>query len=399
MESEIHQHKVHSVKYRPDIDGLRALAVLSVVGFHAFPNWIKGGFIGVDIFFVISGFLISTILLEGLEKDSFSFLEFYKRRVKRIFPALILVLFFCLTLGWYALFPVKYKQLAKHISGGAGFISNFLLWHDTGYFDNTADTKPLLHLWSLGIEEQFYIIWPFLIWFAWKNKFSILKLTILVILISFLLNAKGINSNAVATFYSPQTRFWELLSGSLLAWLGVNKDYVLQKLKRKGAWFSTQESMATILKNALSFFGILIILSGLYGYSKDTVYPGVWALAPVLGALCIIMAGKNTLVNHYLLSNPILVWIGLISYPLYLWHWPLLSFARIITDDVPDRKIRILAVGISIILAWVTYKWIEKPIRSGLHERLKVNFMVIFMIVLAGFGMCIWHYNGFDYRH
>lgn len=149
-------------KYRPDIDGLRAIAILSVVVFHAFPSWIKGGFIGVDVFFVISGFLISTIIFENLDKGTFSLTEFYARRIKRIFPALILVLVACFAFGWFALLADEYQQLGKHIAGGAAFISNFVLWDESGYFDNAADTKPLLHLWSLGVEEQFYIIWPLL---------------------------------------------------------------------------------------------------------------------------------------------------------------------------------------------------------------------------------------------
>lgn len=210
-------------KYRPDIDGLRAVAVLSVVAFHAFPNWMKGGFMGVDVFFVISGFLISTIIFENLESDTFSFSEFYARRIKRIFPSLLLILIASYVFGWFILLADEYKQLGKHIAAGAGFISNFVLWNEAGYFDNSAETKPLLHLWSLGIEEQFYIVWPFIIWFAWRKKFNLLTLTIIVALVSFALNIKGVKQDLVATFYSPQTRFWELLSGSVLAWFALYK--------------------------------------------------------------------------------------------------------------------------------------------------------------------------------
>ncbi len=175
-------------KYRSDIDGLRAIAVLSVVVFHAFPSWIQGGFIGVDVFFVISGFLISTIIFESLDKGVFSLTEFYARRIKRIFPALILVLIACFVFGWFALLADEYQQLGKHIAGGATFVSNFVLWHESGYFDNTADTKPLLHLWSLGVEEQFYIIWPLLLWFAYKRKFNLLNISIGITALSFSLN-------------------------------------------------------------------------------------------------------------------------------------------------------------------------------------------------------------------
>jgi peptidoglycan/LPS O-acetylase OafA/YrhL len=230
--SEKQPHLYHP-KYRPDIDGLRAVAVLAVVAFHAFPSWAKGGFIGVDVFFVISGYLISIIIFENLERGTFSFTEFYARRIRRIFPALLLVLIVCLTIGWFTLLADEYKQLGKHTVAGAGFISNFILWNEAGYFDNSAETKPLLHLWSLGVEEQFYIFWPLLLWFAWKHKFSLLTLTILVALASFVLNIKGIKHDMVATFYSPQTRFWELLCGSLLSWITVYKKDVFFNFKIK----------------------------------------------------------------------------------------------------------------------------------------------------------------------
>jgi peptidoglycan/LPS O-acetylase OafA/YrhL len=159
-------------KYRADIDGLRAVAVLGVVVFRAFPDWLQAGFIGVDIFFVISGYLISTIMLGGLARQSFSFVDFYARRIKRIFPALLLVLASSFAVGWFLLMADEYKQLGKHIAGGAGFIANFLFWREAGYFDNAAETKPLLHLWSLGIEEQFYLVWPVVLWAAWRQKLN-----------------------------------------------------------------------------------------------------------------------------------------------------------------------------------------------------------------------------------
>jgi peptidoglycan/LPS O-acetylase OafA/YrhL len=163
----------NSTHYRADIDGLRAIAVLFVVGFHAFPLYVKGGFIGVDIFFVISGYLITTIIISSLERNNFSLAEFYSRRIKRIFPALILLLIACFAFGWFALLAIEFQQLGKHISGGAGFVSNFLLWDESGYFDNISATKPLLHLWSLGIEEQFYIFWPFLLLLSWKLRLNL----------------------------------------------------------------------------------------------------------------------------------------------------------------------------------------------------------------------------------
>ncbi|QNF13917.1 acyltransferase [Aeromonas jandaei] len=225
-----HTSHLSHPKYRPDIDGLRAVAVLSVVAFHAFPAWMKGGFIGVDVFFVISGFLITTIIFENLDRGTFSFTEFYARRIRRIFPALALVLLMCLTIGWFLLLPEELNQLGSHIAAGAGFVSNLVLWGESGYFDNAAESKPLLHLWSLGIEEQFYIFWPFFLWLAWKKKFNLLTLTTLVALASLYFNLKGIKQDATAAFYSPQTRFWELLSGSILAWFVLYKKTPFQEL-------------------------------------------------------------------------------------------------------------------------------------------------------------------------
>lgn len=191
--------------------------------FHAFPNVLPGGFIGVDVFFIISGFLISTIIFASLDNESFSFGEFYARRVKRIFPALFLVLTSCFVFGWFNLMAGDFKQLGQHIAAGAGFVSNLVLWRESGYFDSTAATKPLLHLWSLGIEEQFYIVWPLVLWAAWKRNLNVLTLTLVVAAASFSLNVMRVHSDGVGTFYSPQTRFWELLIGSTLAWMKLNR--------------------------------------------------------------------------------------------------------------------------------------------------------------------------------
>jgi len=211
-------------KYRPDIDGLRAVAVLAVIAFHAFPNRLPGGFIGVDIFFVISGFLISTILFEKIEKQTFSFSEFYSRRIRRIFPALVLVLMASLSFGWFVLISDELNQLGKHVAAGAAFVSNFVLWGEAGYFDNSAESKPLLHLWSLGVEEQFYIFWPLILCIAAKLRSNLLVITVVIAVISFILNIFGVKPDPVATFYSPLTRFWELQCGSILAWLVLRKQ-------------------------------------------------------------------------------------------------------------------------------------------------------------------------------
>lgn len=401
------KHKINlsHPKYRPDIDGLRAISVLAIVAFHAFPNWITGGFIGVDIFFVISGYLISTIVFENLNQGTFSFYEFYARRIKRIFPALLLVLIACFIFGWFALLAPEYKQLGKHIAGGAGFISNYILWNETGYFDNLAETKPLLHLWSLGIEEQFYIIWPLFLWFAWKRNFNLLTFTIVFTITSFILNFKGVKNDVVGTFYSPQSRFWELLSGSLLAWLVLYKKELFTRVKRKlDIWLSNiffgnkKKGGGKTFANTLSFFGLFFLLYGFWRINKTLKFPGGWALLPIFGTLILITSGPKAWVNRIILSNKIAIWFGLISFPLYLWHWPLLAFVRIFESEIPSRNIRITAIALSVILAWVTYKIVEIPMRQEAHNKTKVKLLVFFMIIVGYIGYNTYQKDGLEFR-
>lgn len=392
------------LKYRPDIDGLRAIAILSVVGYHAFPNVVKGGFIGVDIFFVISGYLISTIIFDSLERNSFSFVEFYSRRIKRIFPALLLVLITCFIFGWFMLLPDEYKQLGKHIAGGAGFVSNFLLWHESGYFDAAAETKPLLHLWTLGIEEQFYIVWPLLLWFAQKLRLNLLTISMVIVVISFALNIGKVSEDAAAAFYSPQTRFWELLGGSVLAHLTLRSRMLPRFKALEGRWLSqttyaqTPEADGKTLRTIQSALGAVLIAIGILVITKDRSFPGWWAMLPTLGAVLVISAGKQAWLNRAVLSSRALVWIGLISYPLYLWHWPLLSFARIVESETPSPEVRTAAVLISIVLAWMTYTLIEKPIRFGRHSKAKTITPLFLMVVVGYAGYNCFKWDGFIFR-
>lgn len=393
-------HLIHP-KYRPDIDGLRAIAVLSVVAFHAFPNWMKGGFIGVDVFFVISGYLISTILFQSLDNNKFSFTVFYARRIKRIFPALILVFVASYIFGWFTLLADEYKQLGKHIAAGASFISNFILWSESGYFDNSTETKPLLHLWSLGIEEQFYIIWPLFLWVAWKVKFNRILLIIIFLIASLYLNLTTIDKDPTATFYSPLTRFWELLSGSLLAWFTLKKGSIHSKIH---SWPNKYREKASSsepshnLLNLVSFLGFSLLIYGFLQINKDVSFPGVWAVIPVFGAILLILAGPESWVNKNILSNKIAVWFGLISFPLYLWHWPLLSFARIIQSETPSRSIRIAAVLLSIILAWLTYRFVERPIRHDGGKKYKLSILIFLMILIGYAGFNSYQRDGFKFR-
>ena len=393
------ENKVSSNKsaYRSEIDGLRAFAVLSVVVFHAFPGWLKGGFIGVDIFFVISGFLITTHIFESLDKGQFSFADFFARRVRRIFPALILVMVVSLVFGWFVLLVDEYAQLGKHIASGATYIINFILVDETGYFDNAAETKPMLHLWSLAIEEQFYIIWPLVLWCAWKRKFNLFTITVIVAAISFFLNLIFVHSKPTVTFFWPIGRFWELLSGSILAWLLLYKGELLESFK---LWFDkylvrltfSKDTLTdgSIVSSTMALVGFVLLVYGIIRIDESLAFPSLWALIPVLGTVLIIAGGSKAWLNRVIMMNPLAIWFGLISYPLYLWHWPVLSFLQIYKGDIPHRDNRITAVVISIFLAWLTYKFIENPIRFGsLRKKLNASLIALVLFSVGGIGYII----------
>lgn len=397
-------HLAHP-KYRADIDGLRAVAVISVLLFHAMPKDFRGGFVGVDIFFVISGFLISSIIYGSLEAGSFSFREFYVRRIKRIFPALLSVLCASFAFGWFVLLPTEFAQLGKHIAGGAGFASNFVLWGESGYFDTAAAAKPLLHLWSLGIEEQFYILWPVILWGAWKKRLNPLSITLFVGFISFWVSLIWTKSSSVSAFYLPITRIWELLIGATLAWTSYYKPAVLAKLSTtvdyylsKIVYVSAPEKSGHALSQVLSLCGFTLIIVALSTITEKSQFPGWNAVLPTLGAACCIAAGAQAFFNRKLLSNRVLVWFGLISFPLYLWHWPMLSFAHILEDGDPSLTVRFACLVLSIGLAWLTYRLLEKPIRQNRHNVTKTTVLIVLMLVIGYIGYNSFSRKGLEFR-
>jgi peptidoglycan/LPS O-acetylase OafA/YrhL len=377
-------HQLTQPKYRSDIDGLRGIAVLAVIGYHAYPLAIRGGFVGVDVFFVISGFLISNILFSNLENNNFSYAEFYSRRIKRIFPALIVILMFCLILGWFLL-PTEFSRIGKHVAAGAGFVSNFDFWREAGYFDSSAEKKPLLHLWSLGIEEQFYIFWPLLLGICWRRKWNFLKVTLLIAFASFAANLYLVHSNPIAAFYSPIPRFWELMLGGVLAYLALHR---LQHLPQNATW--------------PSIVGCLLIAAGIVLTSNENPFPGWWALLPTVGTFLAIAAGPHSWVNQEILANRKLVWIGLISYPLYLWHWPILFIARRFflyrLKGLRAAAVIFSAIALSFLLSWLTYKLVESPIRFGSLKKRAVPPLLATMAFLIVAGILVHRTNGFASR-
>jgi peptidoglycan/LPS O-acetylase OafA/YrhL len=356
------------MKYRADVDGLRALAVIAVVGFHAFPRLVPGGFVGVDVFFVISGYLISSIIIAGLQDGRFTFSGFYARRIRRIFPALIVVLGACYAAGWFLLFADAFMQLGKHIAAGAGFVANFVLAREAGYFDNVAETKPLMHLWSLGIEEQFYLVWPLAAFLVWKGRLNLLIFTGVVLTLSMASNLETIRRDLVGGFYSPTTRFWELMAGTILACLEIDASRISRRLGDELARLRA----SPVWRDAAAALGLVLIAAAVFGLDRTRHFPGAWAVLPVGGAWLSMAAGAEASLNRLVLSRRTLVWIGLISYPLYLWHWPLLSFARLLMNETPPPAVRGGAIVLSVLLAWLTYRLIESPIRFGPRRALVV---------------------------
>jgi peptidoglycan/LPS O-acetylase OafA/YrhL len=367
-------------KYRPYIDGLRAVAVLSVLGYHAAPGRVPGGFIGVDIFFIISGFLISSIIFSNLERGTFSITDFYNRRIRRIFPALSTLLVATVVFGWFALVATEYAYLGKHVASGAGFVSNGVLYSESGYFDSAVEAKPMLHLWSLAIEEQFYLLWPLTLAFVWRRKWNFLGVTAAIGLLSFAVNVYLSASNPSAAFYWPISRFWQLMIGGVLAYLTLHRPELLRRNK-----------------NAQSIVGFSLVAIALLLIDRHRAFPGWWALLPSLGTFFIISSGSEAWLNRYVLSRKLLVWIGLISYPLYLWHWPMLSFARIFEGTEVSQRLRLELLCLAFLLAWITYRLIELPIRQN-RSIVPVVALGCTMVFVGSVGLYCFFNGGFRSR-
>jgi len=370
---------VPSNRYRSDVDGLRAIAVMLVVNFHGFPLAMPGGFIGVDIFFVISGFLITGIIARELDAQHFSLVGFYNRRIRRIFPALIVVLCAVLVLGWLWMLPAPYAALSRDVAASAAFSANIALLLQSGYFDIESARKPLLHLWSLGIEEQFYLFWPLILMLAARLRWSLLAVAAAIALASFVLNVALIGSDPVATFYLPFTRAWELLAGAVLAC----------------AWDRFDQSEAASNRRAVA--GVVTIAVAAAVLNVHRAFPGWWALLPVAGG-ALLLSTPASWINRVCLGWPPLVWIGLISYPLYLWHWPLLVMFAIIKFEPLTLVDTELILLLSVLLAWGTYWFIEKPFRFGRPVPFKAASLAGAMAVVAIAGVVVVAGRGFDFR-
>ena len=338
------------MKYRSEIDGLRALAVVPVILFHAGFKAFSGGFVGVDVFFVISGYLITTILLNDLEARKFSIVHFYERRARRILPALFLVMFACLPFAGFWLLPQELKSFSQSLVAVSVFASNILFWRTSGYFDTATELKPLIHTWSLSVEEQYYVLFPLFLFFAWRlEKRWTVGILAVVAVISLALAQCYVNKYPSFTFYMLPTRAWELLIGAFIAFY-----YSEHNIKKHKYWASELGSL----------LGFTLIAYAIFAFSEKTPFPSLYALVPTIGAaLIIVFATNKTLIGKLLSTKPFL-WIGLISYSAYLWHQPIFAFARHRSFEEPNQVLMAALATITLPLAFLTWRFVERPFRN-----------------------------------
>lgn len=366
--SEVHRAQ----HYRADIDGLRALAVASVLLFHAFPSVFPLGYLGVDVFFVLSGYLISGLMARALVDGRFSLATFYANRVRRIFPALILVMLTCLVFGWFYLLDDELAQLGKHVLGGGAFVANLVLWRESGYFDEEAVRKPLLHLWSLGVEEQFYIVFPLLLGGLWKLTGNVRMAGGLTCLVALLMAWSMASASETARFYSPVSRAWELGAGVALAMLDLNRS------SPPDAKHPTHHGWLVAWWCACVLLLVSLIWRPTGGFLHH--HPAVLSVL----SSCVLLAAGARLASVPLTLAPF-VTLGRISYPVYLWHWPLFAFAHIIVGDALSMPWRLALLVGALCLGWGTTRWIEAPLRFGRH-RLVVPGLLGAMVVTMSLG-------------
>jgi len=376
------------MRYRPEIDGLRALAVLPVVLFHAGFEAFSGGFVGVDVFFVISGYLITSIVVNDLERDRFSVRQFYERRARRILPALFLVIAASWLLAWYCTLPVETQSFARSELAALVFVPNVYFWRTTSYFGTAAEKLPLLHTWSLGVEEQFYVVFPLVLAALWRwRRTRVIPLLALLACLSFALSEFGWRMGKVSsTFYLAPTRAWELLLGALLS-----------LANGRGAPF---ERVKPLLSNLASATGLALLLGSVVLFRKDTPTPSVYAAMPTLGTcLVIAFAGPRTLAYRLLSVRP-LVGVGLISYSTYLWHQPLFAFARLRMGHEPSLGQYAALIAISLILSYLAWRYVERPFRSAktIPTRSLVRSMVASWTVLVAVALAAEATTGFSSR-
>lgn len=360
-------------KYRPEIDGLRALAVLPIILFHAGFNCFSGGFIGVDIFFVISGYLITSIILAELEAGKFSIVDFYERRARRILPVLFFILAASIPVAWILLPPFELANFSKSLIAVPLFVSNFFFWKEGGYFETSAELKPLLHTWSLAVEEQFYIFFPMLLMFFLKfGRLWVLRAIILIAIISLIAAQIGSMYKPVPNFFLLPTRAWELAIGALIVFCIDSKNIL---------------ALPSFISQILSGLGFLLIVMSIFFFNKDTPFPSIYALIPTVGTALILLFAKPDNLMGKVFGSRILVFIGLISYSAYLWHQPIFAFSRYYFSSI-SSALMVGLVIITLILSILSWRYIERPFRNGAQISRIANFTVslVLSIIFITFG-------------
>jgi peptidoglycan/LPS O-acetylase OafA/YrhL len=358
------------LKYRPEIDGLRAVAVVPVILFHAGFDLFSGGYVGVDVFFVISGYLITTILVNDIENNRFSLVSFYERRARRILPALFFVMLLCIPFAWMWMLPSQLQSFSRSLIAVSLFSSNILFWRESGYFGAAAEEKPLLHTWSLAVEEQYYLLFPIFLFLTWRfGKNRLYWMIVVFAAISLLLSEWGWRNVPNANFYLAPTRAWELFAGSIAAFI-VQKNGV-----RKN--------------NLLSLLGLAAITFSIFAFGEETPFPSVYALIPVLGVLLLVLYGDANTFAAKLLSMKVFVGIGVISYSAYLWHQPLFAFSRITSLETPNVLVMLTLSGCSLVLAYFSWRYVEAPFRSMsiLSRNLIFSISAFFMTLMVLLGL------------
>lgn len=354
--------------YRPEINGLRAIALLSVLFFHADFLFFSGGFVGVDVFFVISGYLITSIILFDLQKNSFSLKNFYERRFRRIVPALLFVILVSVPLAYLTLSPFQMRDFFRSLIYTPVFLSNITFYKHSGYFDLASEFKPLLHTWSLAIEEQYYILFPLMILIAWKfSKRTIPIIFFVLAIFSFCFAQYQLSHNPQAAFYLLPSRIWELLAGALIA------HYLFEKQQQSNRY--------------LDLLGVFLIAASIFIYDKETPFPGLFALLPVIGSsLILVFCNKTTFTGRFL-SHRYMVAIGLISYSTYLWHQPLNAFAKILLSNNYIPYLSLYLCLLALLLGAICWKYIEVPFRQKISLSKVILVTLSSSLVIIAFGL------------
>jgi peptidoglycan/LPS O-acetylase OafA/YrhL len=358
------------MKYRSEINGLRALAVVPVILFHAGFDIVSGGYVGVDVFFVISGYLITTILIEDIENNRFSLVSFYERRARRILPALFLVILVCIPFAWLLMLPNEMLHFSRSLVAVSLFFSNILFWRESGYFEAASEEKPLLHTWSLAVEEQYYVLFPIFLILVWRfGKNRVFWTIIVLAVVSLLMSEWGWRNKPAGNFYLAPTRAWELFAGSIAA-------FIIQK-------------RGVQANNILSLVGLASIFFAIFVYDESTPFPSIYALVPVLGAVLLILFAERSTWVARLLSTKVFVGIGLISYSAYLWHQPLFAFARIRLLEEPSAILMATLSVLSLMLAGLSWRFVEAPFRNKEFCSRSMIFIgsVIGCILFISFGL------------